>query len=376
MAGSDSSNGMRIARWYRMATKAYELLPYYCARGGYAFPPLHYFFEVTRRCNLRCAMCQYIEWLRDTPVSVQKEGELTTEEWERAIDEVQRLSLITFTGGEPLLRDDFLGLLERAGKRARTHFITNGLLLDEDRARHSVELAPRRIGGLGLNFIGTSLEGPPDVHDAIRGLSGAFDRTTAAIARVAGARKAARKACPMVHVTSVIQAGNVGRLHEMPGLIKQAGAHVLNLTLEIRIIDIPGLGTYPPETQDPKAVPFPSIPPEELMESLRKTREAARRENVELRTPDMPDDAIAQYYSGRMPLRDFRCGAAWCTFVVGCKGDLHPCWLLRIGNLRDKGLRAAWNSPEMRAFRRRTKAGLYPACVGCCFLVYRGRNRA
>ncbi|HNR34701.1 MAG TPA: radical SAM protein [Candidatus Hydrogenedentes bacterium] len=158
MANSDNPNGQRIAYWYRAATKAYTMLPYYLARGGHAFPPIHYYFEMTRRCNLRCAMCQYIEWLRKTPVSDQKEGELTTAEWERVIDEVQRLSLITFTGGEPLLREDFPNLLERAGQRARTHFITNGLLLDDDRVERVVSLAPKRVGGLGLNFIGTSLE--------------------------------------------------------------------------------------------------------------------------------------------------------------------------------------------------------------------------
>lgn len=376
MAGLDDPNWMRVAYWYRVATKAYELLPYYVARGGRAFPPLHYYFEMTRRCNLRCAMCQYIEWLRDTPVSVQKEGELTTQEWERVIDEVQRLSLITFTGGEPLLRDDFLGLLERACKRARTHLITNALLLDEERVERAVAVAPKRVGGLGLNFIGTSIEGPPEIHDAIRGLRGAFARTTEAIQRVAVARGHAKKACPMVHVTSVIQAANVARLHEMPKIVKQAGGNAFNLTLEIRTLDIAGIGTYPPETQDPAAIRFPAIPAEQLTEALRRTREAAAREGIELRTPDMPDSAIVDYYSGKMPLRNFRCGSAWCNVFVGSKGDIYPCWLRCVGNVREKGLRATWNGAEMRAFRRRTRRGLYPACVGCCFLVCQAKERA
>ncbi|HOV72358.1 MAG TPA: radical SAM protein [Candidatus Hydrogenedentes bacterium] len=376
MANSDNPNGQRIAYWYRAATKAYTMLPYYLARGGHAFPPIHYYFEMTRRCNLRCAMCQYIEWLRKTPVSDQKEGELTTAEWERVIDEVQRLSLITFTGGEPLLREDFPNLLERAGQRARTHFITNGLLLDDDRVERVVSLAPKRVGGLGLNFIGTSLEGPPEIHDAIRGLRGAFERSTEAIRRVAETRRRAHKACPMVHVTSVIQAGNAAHLHEMPRIVKQAGADVLNLTLEIRIFEIPGLGAHSPADERPENVPYPRIPPEQLAEALRKTREAAAREGVELRTPDMPDSAIVDYYSGRMPLGDFRCGSLWCNLIVGAKGDIHPCWLLRLGNVRETSLRAIWNGSDMRAFRRRTRSGLYPACAGCCFLVYRGGKRA
>jgi len=376
MATSQDANWQSVAYWYRVATKAYALLPYYIARSGHAFPPVHYYFEVTRRCNLRCAMCQYIAWLRETPVSVQKEGELSTEEWERVIDDVQRLSLITFTGGEPLLRDDFLGLLERAGKRTRTHVITNGLLLDDERIEQAASLAPKRLGSLGLNFIGTSIEGPAEIHDAIRGLRGAFERTTGAIRNVAEVRKRTRKLCPMVHVTSVIQAGNVMHLHEMPRIVKEAGADVLNLTLEIRIFEIPGFGAHSPAEENPADVPFPSIPAEQLAEALRETREAAAREGVELRTPDMPDAAIVDYYSGKMPLRNFRCGSLWSNVIVSAKGDIHPCWLLRVANVRETSLREIWNAPEMRAFRRQTRQGLHPACVGCCFLVYRGRKRA
>src|SRR5690606_14528755 len=130
-----------------------------------AFPAWHYFFEVTRRCNLRCKMCQYIEWLEGVPVVEQREGELTTEEWLNVIDQTGPFSLITCTGGEVWVRKDFSTILEHACRKRRVHFISNAVMLNEDKARFCVDLAPRRFGSRGLNFIGVSIDGTEETHD-------------------------------------------------------------------------------------------------------------------------------------------------------------------------------------------------------------------
>lgn len=358
-----------VSNAYRLAMKSYTWLPYYFSRNGYAFPARHYYFEVTRRCNLRCRMCQYVEWLRSTPVSAQNQGELTTDEWLGVIDQVQRWSLVTFTGGEPFLRDDFLSLLERASARTRTHVISNAVLLTEERARRCVELSPRKMGGIGFNFMGVSIEGPAEVHDAIRGMEGAFERSVTGIRALGEFRKAAGKPCPMVHVTSVIQEGNVDSLAEMPRIVAEAGGDVLNLTLEVRNWELEGLGVKNPSTYAGEDMVFPRIAPERLANALRDTRAAAERAGIELRMPDMSDGAIIDYYQGCMDLARFRCGSAWMNVIVGAKGDAYLCWLMRIGSVRENTLRELWTGREACAMRKRTKAGLYPPCAGCCFLV-------
>ncbi len=365
-----------VAKLYRVAAKTYTLLPYYFARNGYAFPARHYYFEVTRRCNLRCLMCQYIQWLRSTPVSVQKEGELTTGEWFRVIDQVQRWSLVTFTGGEPFLRDDFMQLLERASARTRTHLISNAVLLTRERARRCVEIAARRAGGIGFNFAGVSIEGPPEVHDHIRGMRGAFERSMEGVRTLVEFRKASGKQCPLVHVTTVIQDGNVDCLPQMPKIVADAGGDVLNLALEARNWELEGMGSSDPSSYPPEGVLFPHIDAQRLTKALDETRRAAARTGIELRMPDMNDRAVTEYYQGRMDLAAFRCGGAWANLAVSAKGDAYPsCWLLRIGNVREKALREIWDGREAREFRKRTKAGLYPPCVGCCFLIHREGGR-
>lgn len=372
MSSGQQESPLSAARLYRAATKLYTWLPYHFARNGYAFPARHYYFEVTRRCNLRCQMCQYIEWLKNTPASEQRKGELTTAEWLNVIDQVQRFSLATFTGGEPFLRDDFLELLERASGRSRTHVITNAVMLNEARAKRCAELAPRKMGQTGFNFLGTSIEGPPEVHDEIRAMKGAFDKTANGLKMVAEFRDQAGKKCPMIHVTTVIQAANVDYLAQMPRIAHQLGADVLNFTLEIRTLELDGLGETNPYTYKTSDITFPSIDPEQLAKALKNTRAAAAEIGIELRMPDMPDPEIIRYYNGQMHLKNFRCGGIWTNLFIGAKGGAYPCWLQKVGNVRQKTLKQIWNGPQFRKFRAQIKKGLPNPCVGCCSLFYSG----
>ena len=168
MSDSTDKRWFSISRLYETAQRLYSEVPYRYFRSGYAFPAWHYYFEVTRRCNLRCRMCQYIDWLENTPAHGQAEGELSTEEWHKVIDQVGRFRFVTFTGGEPFVRKDFMELLEHASRKSRTHFISNTTMMPQDRAEQVVALAPARMGGMGLNFIGTSLEAPGDRSVGLR----------------------------------------------------------------------------------------------------------------------------------------------------------------------------------------------------------------
>jgi radical SAM protein with 4Fe4S-binding SPASM domain len=65
--------------------------------------------ELTYRCNLNCIHC-YCKGSED------KSRELTTKEWKKNLDTIQKEGCIwlTFTGGDPLTRDDFLELYSYA----------------------------------------------------------------------------------------------------------------------------------------------------------------------------------------------------------------------------------------------------------------------
>lgn len=316
-------------------------------------------------------MCQYIDWLENVPIKQQMEGELTTEEWKSVIDQIPKLSLITFTGGEPFVRKDFMELLTYASRRARTHFISNGTMITEERAKNLVELAPKRLGGIGFNFAGTSIEAPGDLHDSIRKMKGAFERTIKGIRYLIEYREKSGKKCPKVHITTVIQTDNVDVLPEMPKLVKELGADVLNLVTESRALDLPGLGEVDPSVYKAEHIKYPRIDKQKLTDSLMKTIKTSCELGVELRLPRMPLNSIVDYYTTQIDLKEYECRNAWNTIFIGRTGDVYPCWIKKIGNVRDSPLKKLWNNEIIREFRKTCQKQLFATCPGCCFLEHK-----
>jgi MoaA/NifB/PqqE/SkfB family radical SAM enzyme len=360
---------------FRLVRRAHAFVPAHLSREGYALPPWHYYLEPTRRCNLRCQMCGYLDWWAETPLAKQRDGELTTEEWARVIGDVGRFCLITFTGGEVFLRSDFPELLERASRRCLASFISNGLLIDQERARHCIDVAPRRLGSSGLYFIGISVDGPGAVHDHIRRVKQGYATSMHAISALAEARRGTGKPYPKIFVTSVMQKDNLDSLPQMPALVKAAGADIYNLNLEmqnLRYVD--GLRSTAPGS-DRMQLSFPRLDPRRVAEVLAETRAEARRVGIVMRTPDMPDDEVVKYYDGRMDTRDYRCDAIWSIVGVAYNGDVYICPWSKEGNVREKSLREIRNIPVHRQWRRFAAAGLPDACAGCCCLAHDGQKK-
>ena len=118
-------------------------------------------WNATPACNLRCRHC-YASQGTDRP-------QLSTQEGFELIDQLAAFGVpvLLFSGGEPLLRQDIFELASRAvSKGLRTVFSTNGTLIDET--------AARQFAALGVSYVGISLDGIPETHDAFRGVPGAY----------------------------------------------------------------------------------------------------------------------------------------------------------------------------------------------------------
>lgn len=371
MITSEVAEYLGLSNMYEAATRLYSTVPYRFLKNGYSFPAWHYYMEVTRRCNLRCRMCQYIEWLENVPIKQQMEGELSTDEWLNVIDQIQSWSLITFTGGEVYVRKDFPEILEAASRKARTHFISNTTMMPEDRAEQVVGLAPKRMGGIGFNFAGTSIEGPGDRHDEIRKMRGAWDRSMSGIRALRKYRDASGKQCPMIHVTTVLQQANVDVLHLMPKMMADVGVDVLNLVTETRMHELPELGDVDPQVYNLEDLTWPKIDRRQLTEALDKTEAEAKRWGVELRLPRLPRNELIDYYDQGIDLKNYECRNAWNTLFIGRQGNVYPCWIRKIGNVREHTIKEIWNNAVAREFRQTCQKKLFAPCPGCCFLEHK-----
>lgn len=92
------------------------------------FHPLFVHFECTYRCNMKCSFCNI--WRKNI-----FPNEASTPQFQKKLLDCWDLGclVVSYTGGEPLLRQDIGELLEYSHKKIGfyTGLVTNGLLLDK-----------------------------------------------------------------------------------------------------------------------------------------------------------------------------------------------------------------------------------------------------
>jgi MoaA/NifB/PqqE/SkfB family radical SAM enzyme len=152
-------------------------------------------FTITNVCNLRCRMCG--QWSREGYMHERKDDlkqEMTLADWKRLVDEVAAHGVrsVLLRGGETFLFPGIIELLEHmAGKDIFTSIDTNGTMLK----RYAADIV--RIGNIHMTV---SVDGPEEIHDAVRGVKGCFSRVKEGLALLddaekAGGRKISRSIC-------------------------------------------------------------------------------------------------------------------------------------------------------------------------------------
>ena len=132
-------------------------------------------WNCTKTCNLRCQHCY-------AGSDAQRYDQLNTDEAKAMIDDLAAFGspVLLFSGGEPCVREDLLELMQYAKQAGmRVVISTNGTLITPDLARQFAEV--------GLSYVGISIDGKRETHDAFRGVPGAFDRSLEGVANAKAA---------------------------------------------------------------------------------------------------------------------------------------------------------------------------------------------
>ena len=128
-------------------------------------------WNMTKRCNLKCVHC-YAQ-----AVPVDGADDISTEQAKTMIDDLAAYGapVMLFSGGEPLVRKDLVELASHAtSKGMRAVISTNGTLITKEKARE--------LKGVGLSYVGISLDGMEEVHDRFRGVPGEGELRRAVVA--------------------------------------------------------------------------------------------------------------------------------------------------------------------------------------------------
>ena len=173
--------------------------------------PFNCVWELTLACNLRCTHC-------GSNAGKARRDELSTIEALSVVDQLAELDceLITLSGGEPTLRDDW-DVIARAvhDRGVKVNMVTNAITMNAAMVE--------RVRASGLCNVGVSIDGRPEVHDRIRGV-GMYARSSRGVRGLIDAGVS-------VSVMTTINQANIDHLAEIRQQAIDWGARMWRLQL-------------------------------------------------------------------------------------------------------------------------------------------------
>jgi len=292
---------------------------------------------LTYKCNNRCTFCY-----ADSPRRGRDVTEMTTDDTRIVIDRIcdeAHCPTLSFTGGEPTLRDDLPELVAyAAGKRMRVNLITNGVRLAD-------ESYCRLLADAGLDSAQVSIEGgSAAVHDAVTRHPGSWACATAAVRNL-------RAAGVHTHTNTTICGGNREHLMELVDYIAdELHSEYFSMNMVIRT------GTALAHAEDDMR--YDEIGP--IIEQV-KGRAEARGIRLVWYSP-VP---YCMYNPVQAGLGGKSCACVDGLISVNPAGDLLPCSSFErgIGSLLQRPFDDVWNSRTARYWRN--KEFLPPVCRRC-----------
>ena len=298
--------------------------------------PICLTWELTYACNLECAHCLSSSGRRDP-------RELTTEQCEAVIDELQRMQVfyVNIGGGEPTIRPDFWHLLQYAvDHQVGVKFSTNGVRLTPERARFLA--GPSCAGYVDVQI---SLDGATaEVNDYVRG-PGSFDMALTALQNLQDAGFEDAK------ISVVCTRQNIGQLDEFKALADRFGA-----TLRLTRLRPSGRG----------ADVWDELHPLPEQQKVLYDWLMARGDNV------LTGDSFFHLAAFGEALPGLNlCGAGRVVCLIDPVGDVYACPFaihddFLAGNiLADGGFKQVWQTSELFVDLRSPQTG--GACASCTF---------
>ncbi len=257
---------------------------------------------ITMRCPNKCIHCGAADIIADP--------ELSLDEVNRVIDESIELGsyLISFDGGEPMLRHDLADMVRHVDKsRAIATSFSSGYGLTPKKAEE--------LKAAGLYAVRISIDSPrKEEHERVRGRAGSYDDAMNGIDN-------ALAAGILTDMFVVVSPDNIDELEDFYTLAENKGMHEMSL---YEIIAVGRWLDHEDETIGPSDV--------DRLGRFQKEKNKLR---------DGPRITAFPYFMGPDMFGCFA-GRRWVHITSG--GDVLPCAYtpLKFGNIRDEPLKDIW----------------------------------
>ncbi len=309
-------------------------------------------WHLTEGCNLRCRHCYQTGQSRGADLSMPEIKEVVSEISEAMEDWAKNYQMdfspsFNLTGGEPLLREDLLQVINETRARGFDVFLlTNGTLITAGKANS--------LAKAGVKGVQVSLEGPEKIHDSIRG-AGSYAKSMLGV-------KALLDAGLIVTLNATLSNINAKNLPEMVSIAMDNGVQRLGFS---RLVPSGRGAGLMPEMLSPGQV-------KELYENLL----SMQVEGLDIVTGD---PVASQMNIKNSPdtscTASGGCAAGISGFTILADGTVTPCRRLPLplGNVRTDSIRQIWAcSPVLEALRDKKRylgkcgsCSRWAICRGC-----------
>ena len=307
------------------------------------------------RCNCRCIMCDI--W------KIRQAREIRAQDLAPHLESLRSLKVrwIVFSGGEPLLHTDLPSLSELLRKEGiRLTLLTAGLLLE----RHA------RMAAACFDDLMVSLDGPPEIHDFIRNVPGAYERLAKGVAAV-------RRIAPdrAIHGRATVQKFNRQHLRQTV-----RAAHEIKLnSISFLAADVVSDAFNRPGGWDRDRQGVVLLDNEETQDLCLEMEALISECREELESGFILESAaklrrIVHHFESHCGAREPvapRCNAPWVSAVIETDGSVRPCFFHPpMGNIHSSPLTKIMNSERAMDFRQNLDVSSNPTCQRCVCSLY------
>jgi MoaA/NifB/PqqE/SkfB family radical SAM enzyme len=315
--------------------------------------PIEAYFEVTNRCNSRCATCPL------TVAPQEDARQLSLDEFRTLVDQLPDLRRAVMQGiGEPLLNRDLAAMIRHLKERdVYVVFNTNATLLIH---RRQVELIESGLDELHVSLDGSTAE----TYRQIRGIA-AFERVIANVAGMVRMRHELVATNPQI---AFWMTGMRTNLAELPDLVELAARIGVD---EVYLQRLTFWGENLAVAEQSIYEGYP-----EAMAIIAEAERRAEQLGVRLRGAGAvaPRDDLAGRLSRSEPWR--ACSRPLRLAYVTAQGNALPCCIapftdapyeaIKLGNYVRDGVQAVWNGERYVRFRQQlASSNPPPSCRNC-----------
>lgn len=342
--------------------------------------PRHYLFSpewivlgVNNVCNLHCKMCDVGTKTNDTNFAQNLIGthplNMPLELVYKIINDIAVFypkAKLGYAFTEPLVYPHLIESLQYANsKKIFTSITTNALNLKQK---------AEELVNSGINEINISLDGPPEVHNYIRGNKKSFQKAIEGIDKIFELRKHTK-----ISIYCVITEWNIGHLKSFLNFFRNYPIHEIgfmhtNFTpknIAENHNTIWG-AKYFATHSNIEEVSIDNFDLKLLWEELK----SIEHENFNFKVSFSPKinsfEHLKLFY--KEPSKSFgkQCNDIFSNIMIKSDGSVIPahgrCYNLNLGNIYEKNLKEIWHNNSLREMRMDLKkaGGLFPACSRCC----------